>query len=222
MLVGLLSCLERRLCSGSSGEGTDLKNNHFDLFPLVKLCIWFLFEAVDGDLMGAGFKPSKAFSSLSSTVPSSPGVSMLVLGYGPTKPVQLAEPETSRTSPFTSLAPGFAVLACYGFTCGFRQMPSHTLLCPQSSPCNLAIHGPAMLWTSGFPRVQAVCVPASQFTCTEHCRLTWPLCSHYPLVYVLFIYPWYGKWSEPSRKYSLGLKRAHAEITLLVSTTLHS
>lgn len=93
-----------------------------------------LFEAVDGDLMGAGFKPSKGFSSLSSTVPSSPGVSMLVLGYGPTKPIQFAELETSRTSPFTWLSAGFAVLAHYWLICdALTRLPLPPEQCLQ--PC---------------------------------------------------------------------------------------
>lgn len=91
--------------------------------------------------------------------------------------------ETSRTPPFTLLTSDFAVLARYGRTCGFTRMPLHILLC---SPM---VHGPAVLWTSGFPRVQDVCPPTCHFTCTEHYCLNRPFCSHYFLVYILFIYP---------------------------------
>lgn len=186
-----------------------------------------LFEAVDGDLMGAGFEPGNDFSSLSCTALSSSGVSIPVLGYGPAKPIQFDELGTSRTSPFTWLVSVFAVFACHGLTCGFTRMPLQAFLCPQSGPCNPVVHGPAMLRASGFPHAQDVSVPACLFTCTEHCRLTWPLRGRYPLLSVLFIYPWYGKWPELKKTWTQQKilprpERAEAEMTLLVFTTLHS
>lgn len=147
--------------------------------------------------MGAGFEPSKGSSSFSSTAPSSLGVSMLVPGYGPTKPIQFAELETSRSFPFMRLTPVCAALAHYGLTRAFTCIPSHTFLFPRAVPA--ALQSMALLWASSFPHVLDVCVPVCHFTCTEHHCLTWPLCSHYPLVYVLFIYPRHGKWSEPSK-----------------------
>lgn len=173
-----------------------------------------LLEAIDGDLMGAGFEPCKGFSSFSSTAPSSPSVPMPLLGCRPTRPIQYAERETSRTSPFTWQTPSLAVHLV------LHRCPRM----PSSAPCaaqHPAVHGPAMLWTPGFRHTQDVCVPACHISCTELCRLTWPLCRHYALVYVLFIHPWYGKWSEPSRKYSPGVKKTLSEITLLLFRTLH-
>jgi len=50
---------------------------------------------------------------------------MPVLGYGPTKPIQLLNLKLQGHL----LSHGFAALACYGPTCGFTRMPP-------SSPCN--------------------------------------------------------------------------------------
>lgn len=165
--------------------------------------------------MGAGFEPSRGFSSLSSTAPSSSGVSMPVLGYGPTKPIQFAELET----PFTWLTPGFAVLACYTHVCFYVDALAGLLLPPEQS---LQPRGP---WPRRAPGIR-LSMPEGRVCPRVSLHVHRALSSHLTLVPSLSsglcIYSWYGKWSEPSKIYSPGLKRAQADTTSLVFTTLHS
>lgn len=139
---------------------------------------------------------------------------MLVLGSGPTQPIQFAELESSRTSPFTWLTP--AVLALH------LCVVLHTCPHAPSSAQQPAGHvsSPVIHWAQGSHLCTHYLLIYVLFTHNLHVfrSLIYVylhiICIYnvYMYVYVWFIYPWYNKWSEPSRKYSSGLKRAHAEI----------